>query len=171
MDSISIFDILFCLSNNIRFFVKHFEKESVKQKMKKVISISLIFLMLTAMLHISVAIHSCEGKEVATTVSLSGKLASCGMKCSELEIPLQGTNFTRHCCDNTLTFCGISSNYSPTYSFVPESYQHNFQVLTIPAELSVKSQPDNNSYYSNVSPPWALMSTNVDLSDICVFRI
>ena len=127
--------------------------------------------MVVTMLHISVAMHYCEGKEVATTVSLSGKLASCGMKCSEEEIPLQGTNFTRHCCDNTITFCGISSNYSPTYSFVPESYQYNFQVLAIPVELSVKTQPDNNSFYSNVSPPGALMSTNVDLSSICVFRI
>lgn len=123
------------------------------------------------MLHISVAMHYCEGKEVATTVSLSGKLASCGMTCSEQEIPLQGTNFTKYCCVNTLTFCGISSNYSATYAFVPESYQYNFQVLAIPVELSVKSQPDNNSFYSNVSPPGALMSTNVDLSNICVFRI
>ena len=139
--------------------------------MKKVFSISLSLLMVAAMLHISVAMHYCEGKEVATTVSLSGKLASCGMKCSEEEIPLQGTNFTKHCCDNTLTFCGISSNYSPTYSFVPESYQYNFQVLAIPVELSVKSQTDNNSLYTNVSPPGALMSTNVDLSNICVFRI
>ena len=139
--------------------------------MKKGFSIFLSLLMVVTMLHISVAMHYCEGKEVATTVSLSGKLASCGMTCSEQEIPLQGTNFTRHCCDNTITFCGISSNYSPTYSFVPESYQYNFQVLAIPVELSVKTQPDNNSFYSNVSPPGALMSTNVDLSNICVFRI
>lgn len=131
----------------------------------------LSLLIVVAMLHISVAMHYCEGKEVATTISLSGKLASCGMTCAEQEIPLQGTNLTRHCCDNTLTFCGISSNYSPTYSFVPESYQYNFQVLAFPAELSVKSQPDNKSFYSNVSPPGALMSTNVDLSNICVFRI
>jgi hypothetical protein len=139
--------------------------------MKKVFSISLSLLMVVAMLHISVALHYCEGKEVATKVSLSGKLASCGMTCSEVEMPLQGTIFTRHCCDNTLTFCGTSSNYSPTYSFVPESYQYNFQFLAIPVELSAKSQSDNNSLYSNVSPPGALMSTNVDLSNICVFRI
>jgi hypothetical protein len=139
--------------------------------MKKVLSISLSLLMVVAMLHISVAMHYCEGKEVATTVSLSGKLASCGMKCSDEEIPLQGTNFTGHCCDNILAFCGTSSNYSPTYSFVPESYQYNFQVLAIPVELSAKSQTDFYFIYSNVSPPGALMSTNVDLSTICVFRI
>jgi hypothetical protein len=139
--------------------------------MKKVFSIFLSLLILVAVLHISVAMHYCEGEVVAAKVSLSGKLASCGMTCSKEELPLQGTNYSSHCCDNTITFCGTSSNYSPTYTFVPESYRYNFQVLAIPLELSVKSQPDNNSYYSNVSPPGALMSTNVDLPNICVFRI
>jgi hypothetical protein len=127
--------------------------------------------MVATMLHISVAMHYCEGKEVATTVSLSGKLASCGMKCSEEETPLQGTNFSTNCCDDIVTFCGISSNYSPTYSFITESFQYNFQILAIPVDLSAKSETEFNPIYSNVSPPGALMSTNVDLSDICVFRI
>jgi hypothetical protein len=139
--------------------------------MKKVISIFISLLTIVAMIHISVAMHYCEGKEVATTISLSGKLASCGMTCSEEEIPLQGTNFTNHCCDDIVTFCGISTNYLPTYSFIPESFQYNFQVLAIPVELSAKSETEFNSIYSNVSPPGAFMSTNVDLSNICVFRI
>ncbi len=139
--------------------------------MKKIFSISLSLLMVVAMLHISVAIHYCGGKEVATTVSLSGRLASCGMTCSKEEIPLQGTNFSRHCCDDIVTVCGISSNYSPTYSYVPESYQYNFQVLAISAVLPAISQVDIYPLYTNVSPPGALMSTNVDLSGICVFRI
>src|SRR5512133_1860826 len=117
--------------------------------MKKVLSISLSLLMVVAMLHISIAMHYCEGKVVAATVSLSGKLASCGMICQEEELPLQGTNFTSHCCDNTLTFCGTSSNYSPTYSFLPQSYQYNFQVLAIPVDLSARSQIDFYSVYSN----------------------
>jgi hypothetical protein len=139
--------------------------------MKKLSSISLSALMLVAMLHISVATHYCEGKEVATTVSFSGKLASCGMICSEEEIPLQGTTFTKHCCDDIVTFCGISSNYSPTYSFVTESYQYNFQVLAIPVVLQARYQVAVCTLDTNVSPPGALMSTKVDLSSICVFRI
>jgi hypothetical protein len=139
--------------------------------MKKLFSIFLSLLMVAAMLHISVAMHYCEGKEVASTVSLSGKLASCGMTCSEEKIPLQGTNFTKHCCDDIVTVCGISTNYTPTYSFIPESYQYNYQVLAIPVELSAKSETEFNTLYTNESPPGVLMSTNVDLSDICVFRI
>jgi hypothetical protein len=139
--------------------------------MKKVFSISVSLLMMVALLHISVAIHYCEGKEVAKSVSLSGKLASCGMTCPGDEVPLQGTYFTSHCCEDLVIFCGMSSDYSPTYSFVPESYQHNFQVLAIPLKISAKSQTDQNLLYTNVSPPGALMSTAVDLSNICVFRI
>ena len=123
------------------------------------------------MLHISIATHYCEGKEVATTVSLSGKLASCGMECMEEELPLHGTCFSNHCCEDIITYSGISSIYSPTYSFVSETFQYNFQVLAIPVEISAKSQTDKNLLYTNVSPPGVLMSTNVDLSDICVFRI
>jgi len=139
--------------------------------MKKVFSISLSVLMVVAMLHLSVATHYCGGKIAASTVSLSGKLATCGMECSEKGLPLPGTNFTKHCCDDIVTFCGIDSNYTPSFSFVPESYQYNFQVFAIPVALSVNSCTDLIPLYTNVSPPDELLSTNVDLSDICVFRI
>jgi hypothetical protein len=138
--------------------------------MKKVLSIFLLLLMTVALLHISVAIHYCEGKEVASSVSLSGKLASCGMACSEQKIPFQGASFTNHCCDNTLTVCGINNNYFPSYSFVPELHRYNFQALAIPVELSAKSGL-NIPTYTIVNPPGFLMFTKVDLSNICVFRI
>jgi len=140
--------------------------------MKKGISISLLFLMLTAMLHLTVSTHFCGGKEAASTVSLSGKLATCGMaECLEKGLPLPGTNITKHCCDDVVTFCGIDSNYTPSFSFVPEYYQYNFQVIAIPVALSVNSYTGLIHLYTNVSPPGTLMSTSVDLSDICIFRI
>jgi hypothetical protein len=139
--------------------------------MKKGISISLSLLMLVALLHISVATHYCGGIEVAMKVSLAGKLADCGMEGSEKQLPQQGTNISNHCCDNIITFCGIDNNYSPTYSVVTVSYQYIFPVWSIPAECTTKSQADNKPLYSNESPPGALMSTQVDLSSICVFRI
>lgn len=128
--------------------------------------------MLAAVLHLSVATHYCGGKESAMKVSLSGKLADCGMEGSEKKLPLlPGTNLTKHCCNDVITFCGTDSNYAPSFSFVPESFQYNFQVFEIPAGLSINSCKDLIPSYTNVSPPGVLMSTNVDLSDICVFRI
>lgn len=139
--------------------------------MKKASSIFLSLLMMTTMLHVSIATHYCGGKEVTTKLSITGELANCGMEACENEIPGQGTIYSKHCCDDIVTICVISGNYSPSYSFIPESYQYNFQVLAIPVELSAKSETEFNPIYTNVSPPGALMSTNVDLSSICVFRI
>jgi hypothetical protein len=139
--------------------------------MKKVISISLTILMLIALLHFSVATHYCMGKIAASKISLSGKLANCGMENDENELPTTGTCFNTHCCDNVLVFCGIHSNYFPSFSYVPESFNNIFQVFGIPASLTICSIPSFKSFNSSVIPPGVSVSSNVDLSAICVFRI
>jgi hypothetical protein len=139
--------------------------------MKKVISISLVIMMITAMLNISVATHYCGGKEVASKISLSGKLANCGMEGSENAETLPGLKFDKHCCYNVVTFCGTDTNFVPSFSFIPETFQYNIQLILIPSWLTADSFPRLTPLSTDVSPPGALMSTYVDLSDICVFRI
>ena len=139
--------------------------------MKKVFSISLSILLLTALLHISVAVHYCGGNIVDSRVSLSGKLASCGMENEGKELTLPGTYMISHCCDNIVTFCGTDSNYTPSFSFIPETYQYNFQVFAIPLAITYNSPADLIPSYTDVSSPGVFRSTSVDLSDICVFRI
>lgn len=139
--------------------------------MKKGVSIVLALFMLTAMFHITVATHFCGGEVAASKISLSGKLASCGMEAPGKELPLSGTYFTRHCCDDVVTICGIDNNYTPSFSFLPESIQYNSKVFAIPVRLSANSVTDIIPIYTNARPPGALMSTDVDLSGICVFRI
>ncbi len=139
--------------------------------MKKVVSVSLTFLLLAAMLHISVATHYCGGREFATKISLSGKLASCGMESAGNEIPLAGINFTRQCCSDEINYCRIDNNYTPSFSFIPEYFKCTLQVYSIPVELPVISAELIKPSFTNGSPPGAMMSTNVDLSDICTYRI
>lgn len=139
--------------------------------MKKVTSISLSILMLAAMLHLTVATHFCGGEVAGSQISLTGKLASCGMEDSKHGLPLSGFNFTTHCCDDVVTLISIESNYTSSFFHISESFQYNFLLLAIPCEVIVISQTDRNILNTNVSPPGTLMSTNVDLSDICVFRI
>ncbi len=139
--------------------------------MKKVTSISLVLLMLGAMFHISVATHYCGGQIAASKVTLTGKLASCGMEGPAKELPFPGESFSKHCCDDVITICETDSNYMPSFSFVPESYQNDFQILSALTVLSNNSFTGLDSFYTDVSPPGALMSTDVDLSGICVFRI
>jgi hypothetical protein len=139
--------------------------------MKKIFSISLSLLMLMAMLHFSVATHYCHGNIAASKISLSGKPASCGMENGQKDLPLSGTHFSSLCCDDAMVYPGISSNYAPSFSDKIESYQNSFQILSIPVGLPVLHQLVLQPIYTSVSPPGVLMSTNVDLSDICVFRI
>jgi hypothetical protein len=139
--------------------------------MKKALSISLSILMLSAILHFSVATHYCGGKIAASVISFTGKEASCGMETGEMDNFPAATSLRRHCCDNVLVVYGITANYFPSFSYVTESYQNYFQALSLPASYVVQSLPVFKSIYTNVSPPYAFLSTNVDLSNICVFRI
>ena len=139
--------------------------------MKKSISISISVLMILGMVHFSVATHYCSEMEVTSKVSLSGKLASCGMEETTEGCPVPGINLTSHCCDDVVVFYGINPNYTSSSLVIPEVFQYNFQVYSIPSGLPVISSDIVNSLYASVHPPGALMSTNVDLSDICVYRI
>ncbi len=123
------------------------------------------------MLRFSVAIHYCQGKEFASKLSLTGQLASCGMEDNEMTLPQTGTNFAKHCCDDVVSYIGVNNNYVPSFSFIPEFFQYSFQSLALPSGFSVDCSSYKIHSYTNESPPGALMSANVDLTDICVFRI
>ena len=139
--------------------------------MKKGVSISLVLLLLTAMLNISVATHYCGGKVAASKVSLTGKLANCGMEGTGRELPLSGTYFTKHCCEDVVTSYGTDSNYSPSVFNVKDTYQDNFQIFGITTGTPAHSIAVLESLSNNGSPPGLVLSTHVDLSYICVFRI
>ncbi len=146
-------------------------KVSVVRTMKKIISISLTFIMLIALLHFSVASHYCGGMLTESRISLSGKLATCGMESTGNDQPMTGVQYTRHCCDNVLVFCGINGTYFPSFSFVPESYQTNFMIFSAPADISVNTHGCLKSAYTSSGPPANLISSSVDLSSICILRI
>jgi hypothetical protein len=139
--------------------------------MKKVISISLSICMLAAMLNISVATHFCSGKIAASKISLSGKLATCGMENESGDVTSKDIHISSHCCDNNLACYGITSIYFPSFSYVTESYQNHFQSINCPDELDPRYLTINKSIFTNVGPPGVSASSKVDLSNICVFRI
>ena len=152
-------------------FATLFREITVLLLMKKGTSISLVILILIGMLHISLANHYCGGKIAASKVSLSGLLASCGMEGTDMQVPHSGNHFTKHCCDDVVISYPIDNNYLPSYYFDPDSYQYKFQILSVPALSSFSKITTLESPGINVIPPRVLMSTHVDLSDICVFRI
>jgi hypothetical protein len=139
--------------------------------MKKAFSISLSIIMVAAVLHFAVAIHYCGGKEVASTISLSGKTASCGMENHKNDLPLTGTYLYSNCCKDEVIFYGIDNNWAPSFSVTIVPNQILSQIFNIPAELSNRPNESLKLINSSVNPPGVLMSTNVDLSYICNFRI
>ena len=128
--------------------------------------------MLTVMLHLTVATHYCGGNVAALKVSLNGKLGSCGMVgCTENDYHPGEAHIFTHCCDDVVTFYATDSNYTPSFFVIPDFYQYILQVFYIPDGLPVHSSAGLILLYTNVNLPGVLLSTSVDLSDICVFRI
>jgi hypothetical protein len=93
------------------------------------------------------------------------------MESNEKDLPVPGTLFSKHCCEDIVTYFGTDSNYTPSFFSIPESCLYNFQLPDMPAGLSVNSGTNLIRLYTNVNPPGVLMSTSVDLTGICVFRI
>lgn len=152
-------------------FAKQFEQDFVISLVKKIVSISLLFLTLTALLHLSIATHYCGGMKAASKISFSGKLATCGMENDKTVMPVTGFQLTTDCCDNAIVFLGINGNYFPSFSSVPVAYQNIIQLFIVPADMPFNGVAGANSISADISPPDVYSPYNVDLSDICILRI
>jgi hypothetical protein len=139
--------------------------------MKKGTSISLVILIIIGILHLSIANHYCGGKIAASKLSSSGHLANCGMEANDMTVSQSGISFTNRCCEDVVISYTTDSYYVPSFPIISDSYHYEFQIFSVPALSSFNSITNLNSLNTNVKPPRVLMSTHVDLSDICVFRI
>ena len=131
----------------------------------------LVLLLLAAMLQFSVATHYCGGEAVFTKITLSGKTASCGMEDEGNEFPVRGILLKAYCCGDVLTSYAIDNYFTPSFSVIPKLFLHNSQIFNTTAELSVLSADITGSLDIRAKPPGLLTFTNVDFSDICVYRI
>lgn len=130
-----------------------------------------ILLVLVTLFHFSVAIHFCGGEIAGKKISLAGKLASCGMEGTEDSCPLPGDHFKTHCCDDRVNFYGIDNIYSPTYSILPDIFKIGFDISARPVISFSFDLRQSGVSYTDLSPPDNVLSSAVDLSEICVFRI
>lgn len=139
--------------------------------MRKITSIFLSLIVVTAMLHFSVATHYCSGQLASTRISFSGKLATCGMEDGEITHPFTGDRMGSHCCDNTIRFFSFNEKYFPVNTFVPGTYKYLLQVFFVPATVPVSGIAKVKLIYTSTGPPYVPASTDVDLSSICILRI
>jgi len=137
---------------------------------KKAVSISLVFLVLTAMLNLSVATHYCGGKEVAKKVSLSGELASCGMESTDEE-KSPGLLLKNHCCEDVTTTYHFSNNYLPSSFEVKEIPGQQISNTHILFSYLVSTEIQHNNHTSDLRPPGIHYPNSVALPVLCVFLI
>ena len=139
--------------------------------MKKATSILISVLMLIVMLQVSVATHYCHGNIAASKISFSGKHATCGMETDKPEDPIPGKQIKSLCCEDVILTYIIDDNYSPSSFSLGEVYPIITQTNSITAYSYVIPVSFPVKITLGVGPPYVLKSTNVDLADICVFRI
>jgi hypothetical protein len=137
--------------------------------MKKVLTIPLILLILFSGISINVAAHYCGGMFIANKVSLSGKLASCGME--EQQNDITGYIFTRHSCENFVSTYTMNDNYVPSSIQAVDGGKYiintlSFPLLNVPEIVSFTAI----SAISN-RPPGIYDPRRVNREVICVFRI
>lgn len=138
--------------------------------MKKLFSIPFALLILLAGMHLSISTHIC-GKEVAAVKwSFSGKEATCGMETDAQTCP-KPAGIHSNCCHNEIAVYSVDNNYVPSSLEFKKVINTLLLVFFIPADLTSHSFIASSTVSTNVSPPDQALTSDVNLADICVFRI
>ena len=137
--------------------------------MKKIFAILFLPVILASGLQVSIDHHYCGGVLAATKISVTGKLASCGMEEQERSCSNQ-TSVEKNCCEDQIKYFGVNSNYIPEYSNISLSSKGK----DIPAcpQYDLKLYDPEVIYHTSwVMPPGDIIKLRPSLSEICVFRI
>ncbi len=139
--------------------------------MKKLFPISLAFLMLLSGLQLTISQHYCGGELADSKVSLTGRVASCGMETTTDDCTHSSTIEESGCCKNKVSVYEVDQNYSPSFTEFKAFAQTVLQVFVIPENITFHSLTSLSNLYADVSPPGFLPANAVSLPKICVFRI
>ena len=139
--------------------------------MRKGISIFFALVMILSGTHFTIAKHFCGGELVDTKLSISGKLATCGMASDDDRSLSPGIEIKNHCCDNKISTIGIINNYIPSICLMKENVNVQPSPFHLPVNLLLCSQNFHNNISPIIRPPGKISSASVSLDDICVFRI
>jgi hypothetical protein len=138
--------------------------------MKKGASILFVLIIILSGARFYIAKHYCSDQIASEVVSLSGKLASCGMECTEEPIPLPGNYLTSHCCFDKRIIVEIIDNFTDPASLINQKFQNLHQNFYLSYyQIFTLTSPNNNLNADNIPP--GFFPRAVDLADICVFRI
>ncbi len=138
--------------------------------MKKYFTIPVALLILLSGMHFTIATHFCGGEIASTKISVTGKLASCGMTSDEKSKTSSEASFASNCCENEISVYTVDGNYAPS-EFNTAEITHNIHHEFYIPDGSFHSSFPLLANLTNASPPGNYMVTAVNRTDICVFRI
>lgn len=137
--------------------------------MKKVLTIFIAIILLASGLQVTIDRHYCGGKLADIKISVTGKLASCGMDQSESSCPDYPV-INKKCCEDRLSVYKICSNYYPEYFRLTHPiWDKNFSATPIISFTGHESY--NTDLIKWVLPPGHELKSSITQSEICVFRI
>lgn len=139
--------------------------------MRKGVSILFSLVLLLSGAHFTVATHFCGGEIAARRLTLSGKLATCGMEGSEGSCRSSENKINFHCCDNKVVTIGIINNFNIPVSLVNDEPTQKIQAFSAPVHLKLISLQNHNIIFNDTGPPGEFSASAVKLNYICTFRI
>jgi hypothetical protein len=138
---------------------------------KKGFSILFALVMIVSSAHLTIATHYCGGKVAGRVISLSGKLATCGMEKTGEICPSHGNRIATHCCDNKVLTIGIVNFFTSPVSIHKDNTQNIQDLSCLPVNQFFRYISDFNYAITDIHPPGGFSIFEVDLNEICAYRI
>jgi hypothetical protein len=140
--------------------------------MKRIVSIPLILLILFSGINVNIASHYCRGNFAGARVSLSGKLATCGME-EDRPVTLPSRDLISNlCCEDFISSFSISTNYVPSSSYTLSETRLEINHDYIDYDgLSVMRQIPVFVIYTKIRPPGLFSPVSIEQQELCVFQI
>ena len=139
--------------------------------MKNISAISISLLIILSGMHLSVATHFCGGKIAAIKLSVTAKIASCGMENNDKSNPSSETVLSSHCCNDEFTVYSVNNDYAPSEFNLKRARTKNTLHQIIPANFAFQPYIFTSFYKTDISPPDYHMANALLITEICVFRI
>jgi hypothetical protein len=137
--------------------------------MKRALAILVTLILVASGMHISIDRHYCGGTLADVKISVTGKLATCGMEQAESDCG-NSPVFDQKCCEDQLSSIITCNNYCPEYFRI--THQISEKEIILSKEVCfISCNLYNPETENRVLPPGDNPGKRQRQSDICVFRI
>jgi len=137
--------------------------------MKKFFALVIAMILLASGMQVSVGLHYCGGTLADIKISVTGKLASCGMEESESGCTAHPA-IEKNCCDDQISFYSLNGNYFPEY-FKLSNISAEKGFAPISGDSYIAAITFGSALVNWVLPPGDNLKQGLTLPEICVFRI